>query len=137
MDMLLQIVEENIRNEFPSLKYSLNECNDALIIKGPNDRIGNIELEDDLDEIIVFVGSFTHWHAACYDQTINKEARYQQISAEITDFLKNLFSNKLILWGSYKTRGGFYNIDLDINEQDSPCEPKGVEQYFWSGEKYT
>ncbi|WP_370316638.1 hypothetical protein [Pseudoalteromonas sp.] len=135
--MLLQIVEENIREEFPSLEYSLNECGDTLIINGPNDLIGNVELEDDLDEIIVMVGSFTHWHAACYDQTITKEERYQQISAEIINFLKDLFSNKLVLWGSHKTGGGFYNIDFDINEQDSPSEPEEIEQFFWSGDKYS
>ncbi|NQZ23624.1 MAG: hypothetical protein HRT53_16430 [Colwellia sp.] len=72
--MLLHIVEENIRNEFPSLKYSKNECNDTLIIEGPNYSIGNIELEDDLDEVIVMVGTFTHWHAACYDQTMSKKS---------------------------------------------------------------
>ncbi|ACJ30875.1 Conserved hypothetical protein [Shewanella piezotolerans WP3] len=137
MDMLLQVVEGNIRNEFPSLKYFMNESNDTLIIKGPNDCIGDIELEDDLDEIIVMVGNFTHWHAACYDQTISKEERDKQVSAEITGFLKDLFTNKLVLWGSHQAGGGFYNIDFDINEQDSPCEPIEVEQYFWSGEKYS
>ena len=135
--MLLQIVEENIQNEFPSLQYSMNESNDTLIIKGPNDRVGNIEIEDDLEEIIVMVGNFTHWHAACYDQTISKDERDKQVSSEIIDFLRDLFSNKLILWGSHQTSGGFYNIDLALNEQDSPCEPSEVEQYFWSGEKYS
>ena len=135
--MLLQIVEENIQNEFPSLQYSMNESNDTLIIKGPNDRVGNIEIEDDLEEIIVMVGNFTHWHAACYDQTITKDERDKQVSAEIIDFLRDLFSNKLILWGSHQTSGGFYNIDLALNEQDSSCEPSEVEQYFWSGEKYS
>jgi len=37
------------------------------------------------------------------------------------------------MWGSNEKGGGFYNVDIDMNEQDAPLNPEGIKQYVWSG----
>ena len=133
--MLLEVVKNEIQNEFPSLVFSLNEKEHVLMIEGPNQEVGNIEIEDDLDELIVVVGNFTHWHAACYDETLSKEEKQKQIASEVTEFLSDLFTDKIVMWGSHKNGGGFYYPEFNENEQDAPLEPNEVNKYVWSGKK--
>ena len=78
---------------------------------------------------------FAHWHAACYDETLNKEEKQKQIASEVTEFLSDLFTDKIVMWGSHKNGGGFYYPEFNENEQDAPLEPNEVNKYVWSGKK--
>jgi len=133
--MLLKVVEKEIRNEFPSLVVSINEDEYLIVIEGPNQEVGDIEIEDDLDELIIVVGNFTHWHAGCYDESLSKDEKEKQITSEVTDFLSDLFADKIVMWGSHKHGGGFYYPEYNENEQDAPLEHNEVNKYVWSGKK--
>ncbi len=131
--MLLKTVEDKIKNEFPSLKFTTNKEDHVISIQEAHPEVGSIDIQDDIDELIIFVGNFTHWHIECYDESLNKEEKEQSMASEITEFLHDLFNNKIIMWGSQEKGGGFYTIEGNINEQDSPLEPEGIIKYVWTG----
>jgi hypothetical protein len=65
--MLLEILIKNLESQFPSLNFVVDEENYLVIIPSLHEEIGNIEIQDDGTEMIVFVGHFTYWHVGCYE----------------------------------------------------------------------
>ena len=131
--MLLKKLEKEIRRKFSNLDFTVNE--NIIVIKGTSQEVGNIEIEDNIKELIIVIGNFTHWHAACYDESLTKKEKEQQISDEVIDFLNDLFNDKIVMWGSHENGGGFYYVDYDENEHDAPIEKNGVIKYVWSGKE--
>jgi hypothetical protein len=37
------------------------------------------------------------------------------------------------MWGSHESGGGFYYIEGNLMEQDTPQEQESVEKYVWLG----
>jgi hypothetical protein len=71
-------------------------------------EVGDIQIFDDGDELTVVAGNFTHGHFECYDINTKDPARSEQIVANIVAFLEDLFSDRMVLWGSHKGSGGWY-----------------------------
>ena len=134
-NMILKTLENNLKNSFPSLKFEVNEKDQTITIENQHSYIGNIDFEADDEEIITYIGNFTHWHAGCYDESLNREEKQKQVINEVLDFLRDLLSDKIVMWGSHKDGGGFYYLDYDENEQDAPLNPSEVNKYVWSGKK--
>lgn len=130
--MRLKTLENNLKDLFPSLKFKVNENDQEITIENQHSHIGNIDFEADGEEIIIYIGNFTHWHAGCYDETLNKEQKQKQVVNEVLDFLSDMLADKIVMWGSHETGGGFY---YDENEQDVPLNPEEVDKYVWSGKK--
>jgi len=131
--MLLQVLIEGIETNFPALKFSIDKKHKTISIPAKTKNLGNIVIQDDSSELTVYVGNFTHWHASCYEESFDEKEKAKYIASEVTEFLTDLFNDKIVMWGSNEQGGGFYNIAYDENEQDSPLDPNGVKKYVWSG----
>ena len=131
--MLLQTTIEEINTNFPKLNFSIDEKDKSITIPSKSKEVGNIVIVDDSFEMTVYVGDFTHWHASCDEEPLNTEEKEKYIVSEVIEFLTDLFNEKIVMWGSNKTGGGFYNIELNINEQDAPLEPGSEKKYVWPG----
>lgn len=134
--MLLDEVEKELRIKFTSFEFKIDKKKHLIKIKGSNSIIGDIEIEDNLEELIIVIGNFTHWHAGCYDESLSKREKEHQIVTEVINFLTDLFNDKIVIWGSHKNVGGFYYIDKNQAQQDTPLEEEnGINKYVWSGNK--
>ena len=131
--MLLQETIEKLKSDFPTIKFSTDEDHKTITIPAKNKNVGDIVIQDDSCELTIYVGNFTHWHASCYEESLNEHEKEKYIVSEATEFLTDLFNDKIVMWGSNEEGGGFYNIEYDENEQDSPLDPNGVDKYVWSG----
>ena len=131
--MLLTVMTKELKVNFPNLQFSVNEKEKYITIPAKSNEVGNVTIYDDSHELTVGVGDFTHWHASCYEDSLNEKEKTNFIVAEVIEFLTDLFNEKIVMWGSTETGGGFYNIEGNLSEQDAPLEPENEEKYVWSG----
>ena len=88
--------------------------------------VGEIVLQDDGHEITAFIGRFTHSHFSNYDD-IPESEKEQVIAEDVAQFLEDLFADRVVMWGSHDSGGGWRSIDYG----DAP-QPKRNE-YVWTG----
>jgi hypothetical protein len=131
--MLLKEMTEELKANFPNLQFSINEKGKHITIPAKSVEVGNITIYDDSHELTIGVGNFTHWHASCYEDSLNEKEKRNLIVSEVIEFLTDLFNEKIVMWGNNESGGGFYNIEGNLNEQDAPLEPEKEEKYVWSG----
>lgn len=106
--MLLESMIEILNVQFPLLKYSVSEKERAIKIPAQNNEVGGIVIQDDEYEFTVYVGSFTHWHAGCYEENLDEHERIKYISNNVAEFIADLFADEIVMWGSREEGGGFY-----------------------------
>lgn len=131
--MLLIKMAEELKSSFPDLLFLVNEKDSCISIPAKNEEVGGVTIYDDSRELTVEVGNFTHWHASCYEGSFSEKEKINDVVSQVVDFLSDLFEEKIIMWRSVEAGGGFYNIEFDLNEQDSPLEPEKEDRYVWSG----
>jgi len=102
-----------------------------ISIPAKHNDVGPIAIKDDIDELTVFVGNFTHWHVGCYDEKFTESQKAESIAGEVIDFLRKLFSDQIIIWGSHKKGGGFYIL----GEKPNSKSWLGTQhkEWVWSG----
>lgn len=118
---LIEFFVSHLREQIPGLDFSYNGDEFLVRISPVDDDFGTIEIEDDLDELIVIAGNFTHWHAGCYEEGLSENQKYLKISESVVDFIKDTIEDKIVFWGTLKNGGGFYYPES--------------EKYEWEGEK--
>lgn len=127
--MLLDKLVAEIERCFPNLEYSTDAENKEIMIPSGSAVIGNICITDDIHELSVFVGNFSHWHSSSTDP----DNATSIIVEQVVEFLRDLFQDKIVMWGSSESYGGFYSTELDEAHQDTPLESESVRKYLWSG----
>lgn len=130
--MLLNEIINTFKTNFPKLEYIINNKEQSLTIPAINNEVGDIVIEDELDEIIVFIGNFTHWHVGCYEENFNEKEKAIFIAEEITEFLTDLFNNQIVMWGSHRNGGGFYRKGNKPNSKS--WFGKKNKEFVWSGQ---
>ncbi len=106
--MLLQAMITKMETEFPTLDYSVNQDSRSISIRSAYPEIGNIDIQDHYDELTIFVGNFTYWHAGCTVKNLSEPQMAEQITQDVIDFLHDLFNDNIVMWGSHLHGGGFY-----------------------------
>jgi hypothetical protein len=125
--MLLATLIRKIESELSSLPFVVDEDNHQVIIPPIHEGFGNLEIEDDIDELIVFVGNFTHWHAGCYDERLSEEEKAIEIAEAVMDFLRDVVNDQIVLWRSPEGGGGFDRLE----SLQRPFNPH--QKWLWSG----
>jgi hypothetical protein len=126
--MLIAHLGKRLLEAFPTALISINDDSQVISIHSPCSEVGSIEIQDDESELIVFVGRFTHWHVGCHEENYNELEREEYIASTVIEFLSDLFSDKIVMWGSHSAGGGFYNRD------EAPRKSK--KSWFGFGKKY-
>lgn len=129
--MLLETLIKKLEAEFSSLQFVVDKQNHTITIPPTHKEFGHIEIEDDGDEFIVFVGNFTHWHANCYIEGLSDEKKAEVIAEEVVEFLHDLLNDKIVLWGSHRGGGGFCYRDEEQSQKSYP--EKTYQTWLWSG----
>ncbi|HEX8200728.1 MAG TPA: hypothetical protein VF590_09590, partial [Isosphaeraceae bacterium] len=101
-----------------------------VVFPAVHPEVGDIEIYDDEVELTVVAGNFTHGHFSCYDESLSKEQVEETIVDDVVAFLRELFADRIVLWGAHRAVGGWYRRGTD------PWSPSGVRrerEYVWSG----
>jgi len=118
---------KRLNRDFPSLKFSVNNEEQFITIPPIYKDFGELIIQDEDYELTVFLGNFTHWHVGDFEKPINEN----EITTEVSEFLNDLFKNKIVMWGSNETSGGFYYKNVKPNSREWLAEQHN--EYAWSG----
>lgn len=94
------------------------------------EAVGRVLIYDDGDEATVLIEKITHGHFNPYDETLREVQRDKIIAGDVVEFLKALFTDRVLLHTSEDNRvGGWSRLDL----KDGPVELSASFRYFlWS-----
>ena len=115
--MLLEVTEKQISEVMPWLKYSLNEKSRSIEIPAKNEDVGGITIQDDGEELTVYVCNFTHCHFSNYDEDLSQDNKEKAIVEEVCEFLEQIFKDKIVMWGSHAKGGGYYELGTKPNSK--------------------
>src|SRR5271154_6378259 len=96
-------------------------------------EVGDIEIRDDGDELTVYAGNFTHGHFSNYDEKLSKEQKAEQISEDAVAFLKDVFEDQIVFWGSHRGSGGWHQRGKPNKFFRTGIFGKPKKEYVWSG----
>lgn len=134
--MLLELTIAKLKENLPDLQLEINKNDSSITIPAKIKEIGDLVIVDDKIELTVYIGSLTHCHFGCYEANYSESQKQKYIAESVIELLTDLFNNKIIVWKYNDSSGGFYYIEGNEAEQDTPIEdplekPK-VERYTWS-----
>ena len=94
--------------------------------------VDDLIVQDDGDELTIYVGRFTHVHLGNYDEGVTENEREQRIVEETLAFLDDIFADRIEFFASRFGSGGCRKRD---------GKPRGVvsklllgpRSYVWSG----
>jgi hypothetical protein len=92
-------------------------------------EVGDVVISDDGYELTLEAGNFTHSHFSNYDNSLSETQKAERIAEDVSQFLEELFADRVILWGSHAGSGGWYPRDAEPSELFSGHG----ELYVWSG----
>jgi hypothetical protein len=96
--------------------------------------VGRVLVYDDGDEATVLIENVTHGHFNPYDEKLSEAQRDEMVTEDVIDFLKALFSDRVLLHSSPDNRrGGWSRLDLE----DGPVALSPSFQYFLWSRPYT
>ena len=106
--MIFNYLIPKLKEHFPNRGLRVENLPEARVIfPCMNPEFGDIEIHDDGDELTVYAGNFTHGHFSNYDEKLSKEQKAEQIAEDVVEFLKNLFADQIVFWGSHSGGGGW------------------------------
>ncbi len=102
-----------------------------VVFSAAHSEVGDLVVQDDGDEVTLFLGRFTHCHIGNYDDGLKVAEREERISDEVIRFLEEIFADQVEFWGNH--RGG--------NSRERKPKPRsllsklmfGSRTYVWSG----
>src|SRR4051812_35246246 len=125
--MITERLIPRLQQRFPdrSLKVGAPPAAVAIFAAAHPD-VGDVQIFDDGSEVTLIAGKFTHGHFSYFDSKSLEEAA-ENIVQNVIDFLDQLFADQIILWGSHRGGGGWF--DRDHGQASSEKGPL----YVWSG----
>ena len=121
-----------LRDAFPTQAIELGpQAHILATYSSHHPEVGSAAIQDDGDEITLFLGNKTHLHFGSYDETISEEQRAIDIANQVVAFLEKLFADEIEFYG-YGAAGGC--------RERSECKRGfmsrvllGYKTYVWSG----
>jgi hypothetical protein len=120
-----------LQREFPGCEIVFDTPpNPIATFPANQEAVGKVCVYDDGDEATVCIEKITHGHFNPYNEALTDDERARIVTEEVIDFLKALFSDRILLETSADHRvGGWTRIDV----RDKPVELVRSHRYFlWS-----
>jgi hypothetical protein len=125
-DRLLPLLQKRFPNRGLRLGIPPHAC---AVFPAVHPEVGDVEIYDDGDELTLVAGNFTHSHFSKYnfDGEYSDDLKEKEIVEEVATFLNDLFSDRVVLWGSHQGGGGWYYPHHGNTDQ------RHQNEYVWSG----
>jgi hypothetical protein len=107
MSELTTLAKHAVQENFPDLAVSFGEPPNVIVTVAPkHPEFGPIEVMDDEVEFTVYCGRFTHVHLSNYDDGITPAERRGRLVESLIAFLREVFADRMVFWGSHRGGGG-------------------------------
>ena len=125
--MILKHVIPKLEATFPG-QFQVDRT--VIFFPEKHPAVGGVEVHDEMEELSVHVGRFTHLHFSNYDRSLSEEQAAERIADDALAFLTKLFADQVVMWGSQAGRGGCYERE---NGPGSILSFNRGQEYVWSG----
>jgi len=128
--MLREVVIKALQSEFGDRVKINPGSKEFAVFEAKDPAVGDAILEEDGDEVTIFVGDITHGHFGSYESSLSLKQDHEEIVAQsVVSFLIDLFADKYFLKQS-RWYGSWIRCDK-VKETDM-LSPK-VRWFKWSG----
>ena len=108
MSVLTDRLIATLQSRLPQQPMNVGGAGGVVVVfRAAHSDVGDIEVHDNGDELIVMVGSFTHTHFSSYDHGLSISERAQRIADDVVAFLEDVFSDRIEFFGSDTGAGGW------------------------------
>jgi len=99
------------------------------IFPAKHPEVGEVRIEEDGSELILYIGEITHGHFGSYEPGLSEQEHSEIIVESVTDFLRDLFADEYYLFRGDQS-GGWARLDM-VKESD--MRSRNMRWYKWSG----
>jgi hypothetical protein len=125
--MITEKLIPRLEARFPDRSMKLGASPEAIaVFAAVHPDVGDVQIFDDGSEVTLVAGNFTHGHFSDFDSKSADEAE-ENIVESVIEFLERLFADQVVLWGSHRGSGGWY--DRERGRSEFANGPR----YVWSG----
>jgi len=114
-------LEQILSPRFPDLVKANQADQTAPIVRiaFPHAPTEVFEIFDEGHEATTLFGSFTHCHFSCFTPGITDDQRHKEIAQDLSVFLDELFSDRVLVWKSLQNGSGGWLSDFDLSNLSS------------------
>jgi len=127
--VLKNTVTKALLSRFDGLVTLSPASKEFAIFQAKHPAVGNVIIEEDGNELIVFIGDITHGHFGSFESGLTDEEHEQRIADDLVDFLVEFFADEYLLYKSRWT-GGWGRRDMF---KESDFQSRTTKWYSWSG----
>jgi hypothetical protein len=132
--MIFDCLIPKLKEDFPNRGLRVETSPEVrAVFPCVHPEVGDIVIHDDGDELTIYAGNFTHGHFSNYDEKLSKEQKAEKIAEDVVEFLKNLFADQIVLWGSHSGGGGWSKRGEPNKFYSTGIFKKARNEYVWSG----
>jgi hypothetical protein len=96
-----------LRARFPAVAMRVEPDAQSLVVFPPqHPAVGDVAIQDDGDELTLYLGGFSHIHFSNDDDTLCAEEKAEDIAHQVVQFLAKLFADQIEFYGSAAFAGG-------------------------------
>lgn len=121
-----------LREAFPGQRMELGpEPHILATFHSPNSEVGCLAIQDDGDEITLFLGDRTHFHIECSDDGLTEQQKAEDIAAQTLVFMRKLFADEIEFYGNGASGG--HRVRQATRRGLLSRLLLGRKSYVWSG----
>lgn len=128
---LRELLVPTLEAEFPGRGMRVGAPPDAVaVFPAACAEVGEVQIFDDGDEATLVIEHVSHSHFNPYDYGLTAAERAQWITREVVEFLRELFSDRVLLWTAPQRGSGGWRL-LDEGEAANAGHT-GANAFVWS-----
>lgn len=132
--MIFDYLIPELKGHFPNRGLRVETSPEVRVIfPAAHPEFGNIEICDDDDEVTIYTGHFTHGHFSNYKKNLSEEEKSKKIAENVVGFLKDVFADQIVFWGSHRGSGGWFKRDEPGKSFRTGIFGKPRSKFVWSG----
>jgi hypothetical protein len=131
--MIFEFLIPKLQEAFPNRGLIVDRSKKQIVFAAAHPDVGDLDIRDDGSEITLIAGKFTHGHFSNYDDNLAAEEKSKQITDDVVVFLKEVFADQVVFWGSHKGGGGWYKRGKPIEWSKTGLLSKPEKEFVWSG----
>jgi hypothetical protein len=132
--MLAERIRIALQTEFPEVPFRFGVSDSVASLDSPSSEVGTLDICDDGDEATIYLGSITHAHLGCYDDTLSEEQRADRVTEDVVSFIRALLADRVVGFRALGGMvGGYRMLSHDETKPDRSRFRPLSRLYLWSG----
>jgi hypothetical protein len=130
--MILTAFIDKLERQLPDSRWRLEVSKSPMVVfAAVSERFGDIEVAEEVEELVIYFGRFTHTHFSYYDDDLGEAERIDLIASNAIACLTDVFADRLEFYGISSGSGGFRQRG---SQAPLPSRIADRSTHLWSGQ---